>query len=135
MLKIVTTASNAMEAELAIGRLSEAGIHCMQGSGVAWGVVGGGSSVYVEETDLDRAREVLRADEGGFDEEELVRLSDEAGEEAMGDDSSSTPPTQPKSTDREVEPPEPEKHGLFETLENLAKGKHGTDGRDSPFGC
>lgn len=31
--------------------------------------------------DLERAREVLKADEGGFDEDELARLSEEAGKE------------------------------------------------------
>jgi hypothetical protein len=37
--------------------------------------------VYVEERDLDRAREALEADEG-FSDEELARLSDEAGRAA-----------------------------------------------------
>jgi hypothetical protein len=31
--------------------------------------------------DLDRARAILQADEGGFDEDELARLSEEAGKE------------------------------------------------------
>jgi hypothetical protein len=35
--------------------------------------------MYVEEQDLDRAREALEADES-FSDEELARLSDEAGE-------------------------------------------------------
>ena len=93
MLRPLTTASNEMEAEVIVGRLAEAGIHCMQSGGVLRPSVGGGCSVYVEEADRDRAREVLKADEGGFDEEELARLSDEAGREALGSNSSSTQPT------------------------------------------
>jgi hypothetical protein len=37
--------------------------------------------IYVRSADLERAREVLKADEGGFDEDELARLSEEAGKE------------------------------------------------------
>jgi hypothetical protein len=36
----------------------------------------------VESEDLGRARAVLQADEGGFDEDELARLSEEAGRKA-----------------------------------------------------
>jgi hypothetical protein len=101
MLKIVTTVSNELEAEIVVGRLAEAGIHCMQSGGALRPGVGGGCSVYVEEADLDRAHEVLKADEGGFDEEELARLSAEAGQEATGEDLSPTQPIQPKGTDRQ----------------------------------
>ena len=38
--------------------------------------------VFVEDRDLDRAREVLKVDEG-LSDEELARLSDEAGEAAL----------------------------------------------------
>jgi hypothetical protein len=37
--------------------------------------------IYVRAADLERAREVLKAGEGDFDEDELARLSEEAGKE------------------------------------------------------
>jgi hypothetical protein len=37
--------------------------------------------VYVNASDLDHARAVLKEDEGGFDEQELARLSEEAGKQ------------------------------------------------------
>jgi hypothetical protein len=37
--------------------------------------------VYVRAADLERARAVLKEDEGGFDEAELARLSEEAGKQ------------------------------------------------------
>jgi Putative prokaryotic signal transducing protein len=147
MLKIVTTASNELEASLVVGRLTEAGIHCICSGGsfgqvgVVYGIVAGGRSVYVEERDFARAREVLKADEGDFDEEELARLSEEAGKEAAGSGPSSAAST-PPSTDSEVEPPArapaaapaaEKKHGLLERVESLTKGRRATDA-DNPFG-
>jgi hypothetical protein len=35
----------------------------------------------VNAKDLERARAVLKEDEGGFDEDELARLSEEAGKQ------------------------------------------------------
>jgi hypothetical protein len=79
-LKIVATANDEMQAELIMGRLSEAGIHCMGsgGTGFQRGMTRS-RDVYVNAKDLDRARAILKADEGGFDEDELARLSEEAG--------------------------------------------------------
>jgi hypothetical protein len=80
-LKIVTTVGNEAEAEMVGERLSEAGIRYsarLAGGGITLGAAAP-RDVYVEEQDLDRAREVLEADEG-FSEEELARLSDEAGQ-------------------------------------------------------
>jgi hypothetical protein len=82
-LKIVTTVSNETEAEMVSERLSEAGIRFsvrLAGGGIRLGAAAA-RDVYVEEQALDRAREVLRIDEG-FSDEELARLSDEAGEPA-----------------------------------------------------
>ncbi|MGA2320293.1 MAG: DUF2007 domain-containing protein [Solirubrobacteraceae bacterium] len=79
--KIVTTVSNEAEAEMVAERLSEAGIRHMTrtaSGGIRLGAAAA-RDVYVEEQDLDRAREVLNVDQG-FSEEELARLSDEAGE-------------------------------------------------------
>jgi hypothetical protein len=62
-LKIVATVSNEFEADMVIGRLSDAGIHSMQelsGAGVGGRVGGGGArDVYVAASNFDRAREVL----------------------------------------------------------------------------
>jgi len=83
-LRIVTTVSNEAEAEMVAERLSEAGIRHMarMGSGGIRLGAAAARDVYVEAQDLDRAREVLKADEG-FSEEELARLSEEAGEAAV----------------------------------------------------
>jgi uncharacterized protein YaaQ len=84
-LKIVTTVSNQAEAEMVAERLSEAGIRHMSrtaSGGIRLGAAAA-RDVYVEEQDLDRAREVLKV--GGVSEEELARLSDEAGEAASDD--------------------------------------------------
>ena len=83
-LKIVTTVSNEAEAEMVGERLSEAGIrHMTRSAGGGIRVLGAAAArdVYVAEQDLERAREALAVDEG-FSEEELARLSDEAGREA-----------------------------------------------------
>ena len=83
-LRILTTVSNEAEAEMVAERLSEAGIRHMArmaGGGIRLGAAAA-RDVYVEERDLDRAREVLKVDEG-FSDEELARLSDEAGEAAL----------------------------------------------------
>jgi hypothetical protein len=80
-LKIVTTATDEMQQSLIIGRLSEAGIRCMGGAAERNWNTGRSRDIYVRAADLGRAREVLKADEGGFDEDELARLSEEAGKE------------------------------------------------------
>jgi hypothetical protein len=79
LLKVVTSVSSEPEAELVSARLSEAGIQVISRrsiGGPEWGV-SGARDVYVEEHDLDRAREVLRADEG-VSEAQLADLSDAA---------------------------------------------------------
>jgi uncharacterized protein YaaQ len=83
-LKMVTTVSNEAEAEMVGERLSEAGIRFtarLASGGIRLGAAAA-RDVYVEEQDLDRAREVLKVDEG-FSDEELARLSDEAGKAAL----------------------------------------------------
>jgi hypothetical protein len=81
--KFLTTATDEMQQSLLIGRLTEAGIRC---TGIGGGVglrrgASGPRDIYVQAADLDRARAVLKEDEGGFDEDELARLSEEAGKE------------------------------------------------------
>jgi Putative prokaryotic signal transducing protein len=80
-LEIVATATDEMQEPLIVGRLSEAGIRCMRSGGGIKRSIAGPRSVYVEAADLERARAVLKEDEGGFDEDELARLSEEAGKE------------------------------------------------------
>ncbi len=81
--KIVTTVGNEAEAEMVAERLSEAGIEHM--SRVASGGIRLGAAaardVYVAAKDFDRAVEVLKIDEG-FSDDELARLSEQAGREA-----------------------------------------------------
>jgi Putative prokaryotic signal transducing protein len=81
-LKILTTVSNDLEASLITGRLQEAGIHSIQRSEQLPQYTIGPYSVLVEDDDYTRAREILAQDEGGFDENELARLSDQAAEDA-----------------------------------------------------
>jgi len=82
-LKVLTTVANQAEAEMVAERLSEAGIEHM--SRVASGGIRLGAAaareVYVEAKDWERAQEVLKLDES-FSDEELARLSEEAGREA-----------------------------------------------------
>jgi transcriptional/translational regulatory protein YebC/TACO1 len=83
-LKVLTSVTSEAEAELVIDRLLEADIHAISQrtiGGPEWGS-SGARSVYVKEGDLDRARAVLEADEGEFSDEELTRLSEEAGRDA-----------------------------------------------------
>jgi hypothetical protein len=81
MLTLLTTARGKTEAALLIARLRDAGITC--GRGGAEGPRGTPRSareIYVDEASLSRAREILEEDRGDFDEEELARLSEEAGQ-------------------------------------------------------
>ena len=83
-LKYLTTASDELQQSVIVGRLSEAGIRCMAGSSGGTGLrrgAGGSRDVYVMAANLERARALLKADEAPFDEDELARLSEEAGKE------------------------------------------------------
>jgi Putative prokaryotic signal transducing protein len=80
-LEIATTVSSEAEAEMVRDRLLAADIHAIAQrtiGGPEWGS-SGARSVLVNARDLQRAREVLASDEGSFSEEELARLSEEAG--------------------------------------------------------
>jgi len=79
VLKVVTSVSSEPEAALVSTRLSEAGIQAISQrsiGGPEWGV-SGARDVYVDEQDLVRAREVLKADED-VSEDELADLSEAA---------------------------------------------------------
>jgi Putative prokaryotic signal transducing protein len=81
VLRILTSVNGEVEAELVRGRLTDAGIHSTSqrsgaGLGARWGL-GGSFDVYVEEQDLDRAREALNVEQ--ISEEELAREAERAG--------------------------------------------------------
>jgi methanogenic corrinoid protein MtbC1 len=82
-LRIVTTVGNEAEAEMVGERLSEEGIRFtvrLASGGIRMGAAAG-REVCVDAQDLDRASAALEVDEG-FSDEELARLSDEAGRAA-----------------------------------------------------
>ena len=109
----------------------------MRGAGGARVALGSGRDILVEEEDLVRAREVLKEEDKGFDEEELARLSEEAGREAAGGDRSIPQATSADGRDAgtPVEASAPtSRHGLFKAMGRLAKPGRGKDAPDSPFG-
>jgi len=82
-LRPVTTVASEAEAEIIRERLLAEGIHAITqrtiGS-VEWGP-SGARSLMVDAADLERARALLASEEGTFSDEELTRLSEEAGRE------------------------------------------------------
>lgn len=124
MLKILTTAGNELEADLLLARLREADIHCMHSPGGPQSGLSGGRDILVEEEDLGRAREVLKAGEGGFDEEELARLSEEAGRKAA----------ETEAGDVQTQAPAEKHPGRLKAVERLTGREHDTDSPDDPFG-
>jgi hypothetical protein len=85
-LRSVTTVSSEAEAEMICDRLLADGIHAIFERTIGsaeWGS-SGARRVMVDAEDLDRARALLAAEEGTFSDEELTRLSEDAGREADG---------------------------------------------------
>jgi len=83
-LRSVTTVGSEPEAEMVCDRLLAEGIQAItrRTTGSAeWGS-SGARIVLVDARDLERARAVLASEEGTFSDEELTRLSEEAGREA-----------------------------------------------------
>jgi hypothetical protein len=79
-LEIAATASSGAEADLICQRLAEAGIQATSQrsiGGPEWGT-SGGQYVYVESTQLDRARELLAAG-SGISDEDLAKMAEDAG--------------------------------------------------------
>ena len=75
-LRILTTTSNELEADLVCGLLSGAGIRSMQQPSVRgeqWSPAGA-RDVYVDAQDFERAREILSAK--GVNEEELTQAEE-----------------------------------------------------------
>jgi hypothetical protein len=83
-LMSVTTVSSEAEAVMVCDLLLAEGIHAIPQrtiGGPEWGP-SGARTVLVDAKDLERARAVLASEEGAFSDEELTRLSDEAGRDA-----------------------------------------------------
>jgi len=83
-LKVVATAANDAEADMICGRLAEIGVRATSRrsiGGPEWGL-SGARYVYVDDADFDRATALLSESENAFSDEELARLSEEAGREA-----------------------------------------------------
>jgi hypothetical protein len=81
-LRSLTTVSSEAEAEMVCDRLLADGIHAITQrtiGGPEWGS-SGARAVMVDAKDLDRAKALLTSEEGAFSDEELTRLSEEAGE-------------------------------------------------------
>jgi ribosomal protein L12E/L44/L45/RPP1/RPP2 len=84
VIKILTSVGSTAEADMVVALLDEAGIQTMPQrarGGPEFGL-SGARDVWVDEADLDRAREVLKASEGSISDDELTRLSEDAGREA-----------------------------------------------------
>ncbi len=80
-LRSVTTVSSQSEAEMVCDRLLADGIHAISQRTIGGPEFGssGARVVLVDAGDLERAQAVLAAEEGTFSDEELTRLSEEAG--------------------------------------------------------
>lgn len=131
VLKIVAKTRTEIEASLVMGRLDEASIPCMRKGGSGRDSVELSVGIYVEETDLDRARATLKAGEGDFDESELARLSEEAGAKwaapEPAEQNAAAPPGKP--------PADSAKQGfLHGALKKLAKRAEGGGRKPNPFG-
>jgi hypothetical protein len=79
MARLLTTVHDAMEADMVLTRMEEAGIHAWSSSPFTSRY---GSAVpqdiYVEDDELERARAALKAAED-VDQDELTRLAEESG--------------------------------------------------------
>jgi hypothetical protein len=84
MLKIVAGTQNEPQADLIIARLAEIGITAISQLSLGNPEMGsgGGRMIYVEERDVERARELLAIEEQPFSDDELARLSEEAARKA-----------------------------------------------------
>jgi hypothetical protein len=136
MRTLLTTARGKTEAAMLVARLRDAGIPCMRG-----GVDGfrrtprSACEIYVDEASLPRAQEILEEDWGDFDEEELARLSEEAGQRWAQEG----PPAAQSTTDiADVAGDAPpatrptKRHRVRDAIERLAHRE--TDKPSDPFG-
>ncbi len=83
-LRRLTTVDNEPDAAILAGRLRDAGVHCVLRpplNALGWSAWAQ-RAIYVFEGELGRALAVLQEDRGSYDEQELARLSEQAGEKA-----------------------------------------------------
>lgn len=80
--------------------------------------------MYVEEQDLNRAREVLNAE--GVSDEDLLREEERAS-------AASTKPTKPKQGEP-IESLPQKKHHFFKGFEKITEAKSKADAPNNPFG-
>jgi hypothetical protein len=83
-LKLLTAVDNEPDAAILAGRLRDAGIHCILRpplNALGWSAWAK-RAIYVLEGELGRALAVLQDDRGSYDEQELARLSEQAGDKA-----------------------------------------------------
>ncbi len=91
----LTTASNEFEADMILGRLSEAGVNAWQEGALGPRSTGFGScDIYVEEQDLDAARSALESAEGVSEADVIAAEQEDAAqrEHPDGGESPDSPP-------------------------------------------
>jgi hypothetical protein len=83
-LKVVATAASQAEGELILARLAGGGISGIEQRTTGLPEFGASAAryIYVQASDLDRARDMLAVDEPPFSDEELAELSEQAAREA-----------------------------------------------------
>jgi Putative prokaryotic signal transducing protein len=83
-LKILTSVATTAEAEMVSALLLDAGIHVIaqRATGGPEQALSLGRDLWVSERDYDCARELLKSQENAVSDEELTRLSEQAGREA-----------------------------------------------------
>jgi hypothetical protein len=135
MFTLLTTARGKTEAALLVARLRDAGIPCMRGGADGpRGTPRSAREIYVEEANLPRAQEILEEDRGDdFDEDELARVSEEAGRRWAHENSTAAQSTAADVAGEVVQAATPTKgRRVRNAIEHLAGRERGTP-RD-PFG-
>jgi hypothetical protein len=137
MFTLLTTARGKTETVLLVARLHDAGIPCMRGGADGpRGTPRSAREIYVDEASLPRAQAILEEDRGAdFDEEELARLSEEAGQRWAQEDSpaaQSTAHTADVAGDVQAATPT-KAHRVRHAIERVAGREADTPCRD-PFG-
>jgi putative signal transducing protein len=87
MLRPVAGTTNEPEADLIVGRLAQDGIKAVSRRSTGDFELGasGGRTIFVEDSDVERARAVLAVESPPFSDEELAELSEAAGREREDD--------------------------------------------------
>ena len=116
MMRLLTSAPNEFVADMICQRLMEGGVQVLPvGTSARPASLGGGRDIYVEDADLERAREILR-DAESLSDEDLSEATEGAVQQTQpkGIDPKTGQPYEP------VEIPVP-KRGLFDRLLDRAE--------------